>query len=89
MKLSGVSGFDISITFTTNKRIKQQNYETRGHNKPTDVLSFPFLQVKDDIVWDYTKRISHFLNRILVLKILPLSTLVLKILGISSYAHSI
>lgn len=33
--------FDISITFTTNKTIRELNKNFRGKDKPTDVLSFP------------------------------------------------
>lgn len=33
--------FDISITFTTDKNIRELNKNFRGKDKPTDVLSFP------------------------------------------------
>jgi len=33
--------FDISVTFTTDKNIRELNKNFRGKDKPTDVLSFP------------------------------------------------
>ena len=33
--------FDISVTFTTNKAIRELNKKFRKKDKPTDVLSFP------------------------------------------------
>lgn len=37
---------EVNITFTTNKEIQQINQEKRNIDKPTDVLSFPMLEVK-------------------------------------------
>jgi rRNA maturation RNase YbeY len=38
----GYSDFDLGILITTNKKIHEYNKQYRGHDKPTDVLSFPY-----------------------------------------------
>ena len=38
----GYSDFDLGILITTNKKIHVYNKQYRGHDKPTDVLSFPY-----------------------------------------------
>ncbi len=38
----GYGDFDLGILLTTNKEIHIYNNEYRGHDKPTDVLSFPY-----------------------------------------------
>ena len=52
-------GFDenveISLTFTDNAGIHEVNRETRGIDRPTDVLSFPLLETEEDgtlIIYD-------------------------------------
>ena len=42
----GYQDFDISIWLTTNHTLQKYNREFRHKNKPTDVLSFPFHDVK-------------------------------------------
>jgi probable rRNA maturation factor len=42
---SKVSGAEISVYLCSDKTIQKINKETRGKNKPTNVLSFPFLDV--------------------------------------------
>ena len=37
---------EFSILLTNNKKMKSLNFKFRKKNKPTDVLSFPFLDVK-------------------------------------------
>jgi len=39
---------EISLTFTDNCGIKEQNAAMRGIDKPTDVLSFPLLDLNED-----------------------------------------
>ena len=39
---------EISLTFTDNQGIEEQNAALRGIEKPTDVLSFPLLDVNED-----------------------------------------
>ncbi len=39
---------EISMTFTDNYGIKEQNAASRGIDKPTDVLSFPLLDINQD-----------------------------------------
>ena len=39
---------EISLTFTDNCGIKEQNAQSRGIDKPTDVLSFPLLDINQD-----------------------------------------
>ncbi len=46
---------EISLIFTDNKSIRALNYDTRGKNTATDVLSFPMLEQEDDgtlIIYD-------------------------------------
>ena len=38
----------ISLTFTDNEGIHECNFETRGIDRPTDVLSFPLLECEED-----------------------------------------
>jgi rRNA maturation RNase YbeY len=38
----GYSDFDLGILITTNTKIHDYNMQYRGHDKPTDVLSFPY-----------------------------------------------
>ncbi len=38
---------EISILFVNNEKIKEINYEHRNINKPTDVLSFPMLEIEN------------------------------------------
>lgn len=39
---------EISLTFTDNEGIHEVNRETRGIDRPTDVLSFPLLETEED-----------------------------------------
>ena len=39
---------EVSLTFTDNCGIKEQNAAMRGMDKPTDVLSFPLLDLNED-----------------------------------------
>ena len=39
---------EISLTFTDNENIREQNLISRGIDRPTDVLSFPLLEQDDD-----------------------------------------
>ncbi len=39
---------EVSLTFTDNEKIHEINYETRGIDRPTDVLSFPLLETEED-----------------------------------------
>lgn len=39
---------EISLTFTDNEGIHELNKETRGIDRPTDVLSFPLLETEED-----------------------------------------
>lgn len=39
---------EISLTFTDNENIHAVNRETRGIDRPTDVLSFPLLETEDN-----------------------------------------
>ncbi len=39
---------EISLTFTDNEGIREVNKETRGIDRPTDVLSFPLLETEED-----------------------------------------
>ncbi len=46
---------EVSLTFTDNEKIHKINYETRGIDRPTDVLSFPLLETEEDgtlIIYD-------------------------------------
>lgn len=42
----GYGDFDLGIMLTTNATIKKYNAQYRNKNKATDVLSFPFHQIK-------------------------------------------
>lgn|SRR3990167_1555010 len=42
----GYSNFDLGILLTTNPTIQKFNREYRKKDKPTDILSFPFHQLK-------------------------------------------
>ncbi len=42
----GYTDFDLGIWFTTNETIRRFNREYRQKDKPTDILSFPYHQVK-------------------------------------------
>lgn len=39
---------EISLTFTDNEGIHEVNKETRGFDRPTDVLSFPLIETEED-----------------------------------------
>lgn len=39
---------EVSITFTDNENIHQINFEHRGIDRPTDVLSFPMIEFDED-----------------------------------------
>ena len=39
---------EISLTFTDNAGIHEQNLQSRGIDRPTDVLSFPLLECDED-----------------------------------------
>ena len=50
-KLNKIDSFkkkkhEFSVFLTSNKKMKSLNFKFRKKNKPTDVLSFPFLDVK-------------------------------------------
>ena len=42
---------EFSVLLTNNKRMKKLNFQFRKKNKPTDVLSFPFLDIKKKDVY--------------------------------------
>ena len=49
-KLNKISSFkkkkqEFSVLLTNNKKMKSLNFKFRKKNKPTDVLSFPFINV--------------------------------------------
>lgn len=41
---------EVSVIFTDNEGIRALNLEHRNMNKPTDVLSFPLLDVEDNVL---------------------------------------
>ena len=41
---------NVNLCFTSVRKIKKINYKHRGVNKPTDVLSFPLLDIKPGVV---------------------------------------
>ena len=50
-KLNKISSFkkkkqEFSVLLTNNKKMKSLNFKFRKKNKPTDVLSFPFINVE-------------------------------------------
>ena len=57
-KLNKISSFkkkkqEFSVLLTNNKKMKSLNFKFRKKNKPTDVLSFPFinLEKKQCLYW--------------------------------------
>ena len=55
-KLSKISFFkkkkyEFSVLLTNNKKMKSLNFKFRKKNKPTDVLSFPFINVEKKSVY--------------------------------------
>jgi probable rRNA maturation factor len=42
----GYSGYDVTVWFTTNATIKKYNKQFRGKDKSTDVISFPYYEIK-------------------------------------------
>ncbi len=44
----GYNDHEISILFTDNTEIEKLNNTFRGYQKPTNVLSFPMLEISDD-----------------------------------------
>jgi len=55
-KLNKIDSFnkkkhEFSVLLTNNKRMKKLNFQFRKKNKPTDVLSFPFLDIKKKDVY--------------------------------------
>ncbi|KAF9917533.1 hypothetical protein BX616_000692 [Lobosporangium transversale] len=41
---AGYPNYDIGVMFTVDKTIRKLNREYRGKDKPTDILSFPFVE---------------------------------------------
>ena len=55
-KLNKISSFkkkkqEFSVLLTNNKKMKSLNFKFRKKNKPTDVLSFPFINVEKKSVY--------------------------------------
>ena len=53
-KLNKISSFkrknhEFSVLLTNNKKMKSLNFKFRKKNKPTDVLSFPFHNIKKNV----------------------------------------
>ncbi|KAF9928149.1 hypothetical protein FBU30_002605 [Linnemannia zychae] len=41
---AGYPGWDVGLSFTGNRTVRQLNHQYRGKDKPTDILSFPFAE---------------------------------------------
>lgn len=46
LKELGYEGYDLGIWFTTNRMIRKFNKQYRNKDVPTDILSFPYHQLK-------------------------------------------
>jgi len=55
LKLLGYSEFDLGILITTDKEIQRYNKQFRKIDKPTDILSFPYLE--QDLEQEKTKKL--------------------------------
>ena len=55
---NNMSNLWITVSFENQKRVQQLNNEFRKINKPTDVLSFPMLDIK------YPQNLSHYKNEV-------------------------
>lgn len=53
---------DFTVAFVSDRKMKELNYEFRGKNSTTDVLSFPF--EKDE--FDFSENVGEFLGDIVI-----------------------
>ena len=51
--LSGVKDIEIAVLLTNNGKMQELNVEFRDQNKPTNVLSFPDVEIKPDELLEF------------------------------------
>lgn len=59
--------FNIDVSFLDLHTIKELNYDSRGINKPTDVLSYPYVKLKFPVdIIDYPNDVDPDTGRIML-----------------------